>query len=1302
MSTKQQAQTKVQKPEPARQTAVSQVAQLGPELLPAGLGQVEGLNGLPLHNSTRGLRQTAVLQMQRQQGNTAVQRYLTRSNGNSNGNGHTAEIESGEGQSFLGAGVPTLAPWPPPNGNGNGNGSLQGAPVFQRQEDEDLEDAPTEAEKAAALAAARDAEASAAQAQNQSQQEIGKANASSSAEEQATQAAKEKEDAAKTEAGAIPKEVPENEMVPEAAPEGISKNGSGPQPQPEAAASEPVADVAADTAPASAAEDPGFTAVVTKARQVGAKEKSHAPAKSKADAAQDAAIAPTEEVTSQAQAGQVGEMEAVETPPFDKAAFKARLMQKIEAMSPKTAEEADSFKAQDTAGSIKGEMAGEAEQQAAAAQGPLEEETAAAPDTSDIEAKPVTPLEPEQPGGAPPDLGAAAAVPKPKGQGELEAPLQAGSQSLDQQMAEAEVTEAQLAQSNEPEFTGALASKKEAQTEAVAAPQAYRQDEAQQLAQAQTEAETTTQAQTEGMHADRVGLFAQVEAQQGQAKTEDEQARAEIAADIQKIYEDTQTKVETILNKMDQEVADTFEQGAAAAKQSFENYIDSQTEAHKQKRYGGLLGWGRWIKDKFKADPEIDRIAERGKQLFITEMDAVIDNVVEIVARGLTEAKAEIANGKKEIETYVAKLPADLQQVGQEAANDIDGKFNELEATVDSKQDELIDSLASKYQENLDDVNARVEAIKEANKGLIDRAVDAVGGAIKTILQLKEMLLNVLSRVAAAVSKIIKDPIGFLGNLIEGVKLGLNNFVSNIGAHLKEGLVRWLTGAISGAGITLPRTFDLPGIFQLVMQLLGVSFEQIMAKVAGVLGFDVTAIYGQIMEIVGIYREEGLAGLAKFGLAKLIGQEGVDALMKVVELFQALMSGSFGKLWELIQEHLTNLKEMVFGKIQEYISESVIKAGITWIISLFNPAGAFIKACKMIYDVIMFFVQRGKQIASLVNAVIDSVAALASGNLSAAATAIEQALARAIPVAISFLSSLLGLGDISGKVKEIIQNVRAMVDNAIDILLNSKPVQMVAGFIKKVIGKVKNLAKAGFEKAKGALGFGKEDTNQDLSDENKEQLKTGKAAFATEERNYAKDGKIGFNDAQKVATGVKQQHSIFASVKVVDGGDSWDYEYIVQRTTEDTKETTKAEDEKIKVTFAEVRHLLKRFGPKSRIKKDTTIILEDVDVTSVKQLAQKVYADSGGKGKGEFESEGIGWTYEVKGPKNGDRYLHIHPVHSPPKALQLGRPETKGIKNYLKMRNDGMNHEEVMAKLREREGVYNLTEAVLAIIERIK
>ena len=63
---------------------------------------------------------------------------------------------------------------------------------------------------------------------------------------------------------------------------------------------------------------------------------------------------------------------------------------------------------------------------------------------------------------------------------------------------------------------------------------------------------------------------------------------------------------------------------------------------------------------------------------------------------------------------------------------------------------------------------------------------------------------------------------------------------------------------------------------------------------------------------------------------------------------------------EVVVDKVGDLKEHGDGARSRTSSiTKIIKAGITWLISLLNPAAAFIKACKMIYDVVMFFVEKG-------------------------------------------------------------------------------------------------------------------------------------------------------------------------------------------------------------------------------------------------------------------------------------------------------------------------------------------------------
>jgi hypothetical protein len=225
-----------------------------------------------------------------------------------------------------------------------------------------------------------------------------------------------------------------------------------------------------------------------------------------------------------------------------------------------------------------------------------------------------------------------------------------------------------------------------------------------------------------------------------------------------------------------------------------------------------------------------------------------------------------------------------------------------------------------------------------------------------------------------------------------------------------------------------------------------------------------------------------------------------------------------------------DLKETVLNSIKEFVIQKIVTAGITWILSLLNPASAFIKACKLIYDVIMFFVTRAKQIVELINAVVDSVTAIARGAIQVAANAVENALAKALPVALGFLASLLGLDGISDKIKAIIAKIQAPINAAIDWVIN-KAVALV--------------------KAAGKLFMGGKDKDKDKKEEKKDEYAPEKQAkidagilfMQQEQTKYLKDGKISKVDADKVTETVKSNHSVFSSFTSAQVGEEIEFYY---------------------------------------------------------------------------------------------------------------------------------------------------------------
>ncbi len=572
---------------------------------------------------------------------------------------------------------------------------------------------------------------------------------------------------------------------------------------------------------------------------------------------------------------------------------------------------------------------------------------------------------------------------------------------MDNKLADAQVTEDQLKKGNEPAFDQALDSKQKAEEHSAQAPPEVKAAEGAQLGQAQAGAAGTVASGLAAMHGGRAAALGGVTAHKDQAKAADEAKRAEISAHMEQVFTKTRADVGTTLDGLDQQVGDVFDKGEKAARDTFDNTVGKEVDDWKDERYSGLRGKWRWVKDKFAGlPPEVNQIYARNRATYLASMQKVISDVADVVGSTLAKTKQRIADGRSEIKAYVASQPAALRKFANEAADKMSDQFDSLDNDVASKQESVVSDLAQKYVTARQSVDDSITKMQEENKGLVEKAVELVEAAVGIILKMKDMLMNVLSRAANAIGGIIAHPIKFLENLVGAVKAGLSKFVANIGEHLKKGLLDWLLGALSSAGIELPENFDLKGILNLALSILGLTWANIRGRLVAKVGEPVMAKMEQAVDVFKIIATEGLGGL-----------------------------------WNWILDRVGDFKEMVMGEIREFISEKVIKAGIEWLIGILNPAAAFIKACEAIYNIVMFFVEKGKEIIEFVNSILDSVESILNGGVGAVADLIEGTLAKTIPLIINFLADLLGLGGISEKIKEIIGKIQAPINKAIDAVI---------------------------------------------------------------------------------------------------------------------------------------------------------------------------------------------------------------------------------------------------------------------------
>ena len=306
-----------------------------------------------------------------------------------------------------------------------------------------------------------------------------------------------------------------------------------------------------------------------------------------------------------------------------------------------------------------------------------------------------------------------------------------------------------------------------------------------------------------------------------------------------------------------------------------------------------------------------------------------------------------------------------------------------------------------------------------------------VSWGVDAMFKLLEIVFDVVSpgafgyikKTGAALKSILKNPLPFVGNLVKAAKLGFQNFGSNFLTHLKKGLIDWLTGSLEG--IYIPKALSLIEFGKMAISILGVSWAQIRGKIVKALGPN-----GEMI------------------------MTGLEAVFDVVK---ALITGGPAAAWEVIKDKLTGLKDTIVQGIISFVTEAVVTKAIPKLIAMFIPGAGFISAIISVYDIVKTFIEKLSKIAQVIGAFVNSIVAIAGGNIAGAAAKVESVLGGLLSLAISFFAGFVGLGKVSSKIREIVTRVRDTVDKAIEAAVNF------------IIGK----AKALFAKL-----FGKKDKDQ--------------------------------------------------------------------------------------------------------------------------------------------------------------------------------------------------------------------------------
>jgi hypothetical protein len=142
-----------------------------------------------------------------------------------------------------------------------------------------------------------------------------------------------------------------------------------------------------------------------------------------------------------------------------------------------------------------------------------------------------------------------------------------------------------------------------------------------------------------------------------------------------------------------------------------------------------------------------------------------------------------------------------------------------------------------------------------------------ISWALGTVMNLLEIIFSVvapgvmvyLRRAAGAFRTIVRNPVGFIRNLVRAGLTGLRQFAANFLGHLRGSLIGWLTGAMGGAGLYIPQAFTLPEILRFVLSVLGLTWANLRGKLVRAVGETAVAAMETGFDIVRTLVTQGPA-----------------------------------------------------------------------------------------------------------------------------------------------------------------------------------------------------------------------------------------------------------------------------------------------------------------------------------------------------------------------------------------------------------------------------------------------------------
>lgn len=558
-------------------------------------------------------------------------------------------------------------------------------------------------------------------------------------------------------------------------------------------------------------------------------------------------------------------------------------------------------------------------------------------------------------------------------------------------------------------------------------------------AMAETEA-ASQQAHDDQQKAVKDG-YDQIAAEKQKGLEEGQQTLTEFDTEVKQRHvandELIRTKVQTEQEKADEAIRNGEAEARAAEEQAHKDKKKAEEEAERNKPEEPDRKWYEKVADWF-----VDAI-NRWKDALVAAVTAVFDYARKVISDALTAAKNLAVGIIRSVKSFVVSTIQTFAAGLKVLVNGLLVAFPALRDKVNAAIDgvvavtvQIVETVASKLEEAVtaivDKVQSTVNRILDICELVIVTQIQIVGAlltgnfldaarilflaACKAVGIPGEEFLDILADANDALLDIMKRPAAFLGNLLKAVGQGMSNFFSNFPQRMIGGLTGWLFGQVAEGGIVLPKSFDLKSIFTLLLQVMGFTYDYIKTKVVSLVGEKAVSIIEQVMTPI-----------------RILFTEGPEAL------------------WHWLADQAEQAKATIVQAVSEWIVTKIITEAAIKLATMFTPVGAFVQAVLMMYNTIMFFVEKIKEIFAWVKSITSSLKTIAVGAIATAADYIDQSMAKSIPLIIAFLAKLLGIDGISSKIRDIVSKLRTPVDKAITFVVENliKLAKAAWGGIKK-------------------------------------------------------------------------------------------------------------------------------------------------------------------------------------------------------------------------------------------------------------